>query len=110
MLRLREFREASGLSVRDMCQKLGVEDSRYRKWESGTNGLPLDFAFGCCDIFHCSLDELSGRDPLTLSGDERELLALYRGSNAQGREAILAVARASSGMEGKVPADLAKEA
>ena len=61
MIRLRELREARDLSVKDMCRKLGVDDSRYRKWESGKNGLPLEYSLMCCDILHCSLDELSGR-------------------------------------------------
>ena len=33
MIRLRELREARDLSVKDMCRKLGVDDSRYRKWD-----------------------------------------------------------------------------
>lgn len=43
MIKLRELRENRGISVKDMCRKLGVDDSRYRKWESGINGLPLEF-------------------------------------------------------------------
>ena len=63
MIRLRELREAAGLEVKDMCRKLGVADSRYRKWESGTNGVPLDYALMICDVLHCTLDELSGHTP-----------------------------------------------
>lgn len=61
MLRLRELRELHGYSVKDMCRILGVDDSRYRKWESGTNGLPLEYSLACCDALHCTLDELAGR-------------------------------------------------
>lgn len=39
---LRDFREARGIEVGAMCARLGVKDSRYRKWESGTNAMPLD--------------------------------------------------------------------
>ena len=43
MIRLRELRELRGYTVKDMCRILNVSDSRYRKWESGTNEIPLDF-------------------------------------------------------------------
>lgn len=34
MIRLRELRERHGYTVKEMCTKLGVDDSRYRKWEA----------------------------------------------------------------------------
>lgn len=92
MIRLRELRDQFGYSVREMCAKLGVDDSRYRKWESGTNGLPLDYSLACCEIFHCTLDELAGRVPLSMTTDERELLTYYRRCNEKGRQYILGVA------------------
>ncbi len=61
-LRLRELREAHDLNVSQMCERLGVKDSRYRKWESETNAIPIDMACMCADILHCSLDELAGRE------------------------------------------------
>lgn len=101
MIRLREMRESVGLEVKDMCRKLGVADSRYRKWESGTNGMPLDFAMHACDIFHCTLDELSGYSPKVLSEDERYLLDLYRGCNDKGRESLLQMAEVTAGLFGE---------
>lgn len=85
IIRLRELREARGLTVRDMCAKLDVADSRYRKWESGTNGMPLDYALQCCSIFHCTLDDLAGRKPHTASPDEQRLLELYRRCSPTGK-------------------------
>ena len=106
ILRLRELREARGYKPKDMCAKLGVDDSRYRKWESGTNGLPMNYAMQCCDILHCTLDELAGREERQITNDEYELLNLYRTTNPQGRAAIMAVARSQSGMEGQSTAGL----
>lgn len=100
MIRMRELRESAGLEVKDMCRKLGVADSRYRKWESGTNGVPLDFAMQICDILHCTLDELSGHAPKTLSEDERHLLDLYRRCNEKGRESLLQMAEVTAGLFG----------
>ena len=99
MIRLRELREAQGLSVKDMCARLGVADSRYRKWESGTNGLPVDYAISCCSILHCTLDELSGRVGMSLAPDERELLSLYRSASPELRSAALAVLRSRQEVE-----------
>lgn len=96
MIRLRELREQSGYSVKEMCTKLGVDDSRYRKWESGTNGLPSDFAMMCCDIFRCSMDELAGRTPLSMSADERRLLDLFRSCSPAGREYMLGIAETTA--------------
>lgn len=99
ILRLKFLREAQGLSVKDMCARLGVADSRYRKWESGTNGLPVDYAIACCSILHCTLDELCGRVGPSLDDDERELLALYRSATPELRSAALAVLRSRQGVE-----------
>lgn len=106
ILRLRELREANGLEVKDMCRKLDVADSRYRKWESGTNGLPMEYAMMCCSILHCTLDELAGRVEENLTTDERELLSLYRAANDQGRAGIMALARSQVGMEGQTSRDM----
>ena len=98
MIRLRELREQNGYSVKEMCIKLGVDDSRYRKWESGTNGLPLEYSLACCDIFHCTMDELAGRTPLSMSADERRLLDLFRSCSAAGREYMLSIAETTAGL------------
>ena len=84
-----------------MCRKLGVDDSRYRKWESGRNGMPLDFAMQVCDILHCTLDELSGHSPKVLSEDERRLLALYRACGEKGRESLMNVAEVTARIFGE---------
>lgn len=99
MLRLRELRQAHGLEVRDMCARLGVKESRYRKWELGYNGLPADYAVMCCSILHCTLDELAGRVGPSLDDDERELLSLYRSASPELRSAALAVLRSRQGVE-----------
>lgn len=95
MIRLKEIRLANHLEVRDMCRKLDVTDSRYRKWESGTNGMPLDYALMCCDIFHCSLDELSGHKVQPLSADEQYIVGVFRRCDPREREFLLRMAEAA---------------
>lgn len=100
-LKLRELREQNGISVATMTERLGVKDSRYRKWESQAAAIPIEYAIACSRILHCTLDELAGRSPRNNTADELELLAIYRSANAQGRAAIMAVARSQQGMEGQ---------
>lgn len=101
-LKLRELREAHNLSVKQMIQRLGIQDSRYRKWESQAAAIPLEYACMCCDIFHCSLDELAGRktpDTYRLAPDEEELIGLYRDCDARGKNAIMRNAVGEAGVE-----------
>lgn len=100
-LRLRELRESQDISVATMIERLGVKDSRYRKWESQAAAMPLEYAIRCCSILHCTLDELSGRTQIALSDDERRLLDLYRSCTPQGREYLLGVAQVTSGLFGR---------
>ena len=75
---LRELRQKRGLTAQQMVARLGVKEDRYRKWEAGVNGMPLDYAMQACSILRCSLDELAGRVIPALSEDEQRLLDLYR--------------------------------
>lgn len=100
-LKLRELREKRGLSVRQMCERLGVKDSRYRKWESESAAMPLEFALSACAVLRCSLDELSGRVQPALSEDEQRLLDLFRSCNDRGREYILQLAETTLHLVGR---------
>jgi len=95
-LRLRELRESQNISVATMIERLGVKDSRYRKWESQSAAMPLEYAKRCCAILHCTLDELAGREQLTITADERELLTYYRRCNEKGRQYVLGVANVTA--------------
>lgn len=91
-IRLRELREARGLTVAQMVGRLGVKDSRYRKWESESAAMPLEYAIRACSVLRCSLDELSGRMPDALAADEQRLLDLYRRATPEGRLYLSGVA------------------
>ena len=99
-LRLKELREAAHLSPRQMYERLGVKDSRYRKWESESAQMPLDYAIQCCSILHCTLDELMGRKVTPYSADERRLVDLYRRCSEKGRETLMGVAEVTAGLFG----------
>ena len=93
-IRLRELREGRGLKVSQMIERLGVQDSRYRKWESNSAQIPLEYACMCADILKCSLDELAGRrvpSKPSISADEQRMLDIYREATPHGRVLIDAV-------------------
>ena len=90
-IRLRELREAKGLKVSQMVQRLGVQDSRYRKWESNSAQIPLEFACRCADILQCTLDELAGRrvpEKPSITPEEQRVLDVYRATDERGRNSI----------------------
>lgn len=99
-LRLKELREAAHLSPRQMYERLGVKDSRYRKWESESAQIPLEYAIQCCSILHCTLDELMGRTVTPYTNDERYLVDLYRQCSTQGRKYVMQMAEVTAGVFG----------
>jgi len=93
-IRLKELRESRGYRVAQMVQRLDVQDSRYRKWESNSAQIPLEYACRCADILHCTLDELAGRrvpEKPSLSTNEQRVLDVYRSASEHGRVLIDAV-------------------
>jgi transcriptional regulator with XRE-family HTH domain len=109
MLNLKKLRTENGMSVVQMAGRLGVKPDTYRKWESETNAIPLEKAWACADILHCTLDELAGRVGVMLSEDEISLLGLYRSTDARGRAAIMAIAKSQSG-DDRPTQDIARDA
>lgn len=93
--KLRYLRERRGLSVRQMYERLGVKDSRYRKWESEAAAMPLEYAVEACEILRCSLDELLGLVVPAPSDDEQRLLDLYRSTDDRGRLVIISASSAA---------------
>ena len=103
-IRLRELREGRNLTVAQMIQRLGIQDSRYRKWESNSAQIPLEYACMCADILKCSLDELAGRqmpDQPQIDTDEQYVIDCYRSTDARGKAAIMRTAEGEAGVEGE---------
>lgn len=102
MFAIKKMRESAGLSQQDVADALGIKKPRYGDWERETREINLRDAIRLADLFGCTLDELANhhveRAFPSLSPEERELLDAYQSANAQGRAAIDAVARASSGV------------
>lgn len=90
MLMLKEFREASGLKISQVAERVGVPYETYRKWEKGDSNPNWEQLCRAADVLHCSLDDLTGRRE-TLTQSERILLARWRTLDRQGKSTVMAV-------------------
>ena len=62
-MKIRKFREAAGLTMRELAGKVGVSIATVSRWESGEDfpaagRLPL-----LASALGCTIDELFGRSP-----------------------------------------------
>lgn len=87
---LKEFREASGLKIAQVAERVGVPYETYRKWEKGDSNPNWEQLCRTADVLHCSLDDLTGRRE-TIAQDERVLLARWRTLDRQGKLTVMAV-------------------
>ena len=62
-MKIGELRERAGMTKTQVADKLQVDLSTVCKWESGTNKPTADGLLRLADLFHCTIDELYGRDP-----------------------------------------------
>lgn len=62
-MRIKERREALGLTRTQLGDRLGVSKVAVRKWELGLAMPNADKLPALADALHCSIDELYGRTP-----------------------------------------------
>lgn len=62
-LKLKEIREARGLTQRRLAQDLNMTPGAVAKWELGYTTPTMDNLVALADLLGCTLDELSGREP-----------------------------------------------
>lgn len=95
MFSIKKMRERKGLTQQEVANVLEVKKARYGDWERETTMVNLRDAIRLADLFDCTLDELAGRE--WPRGDANpyhaELAAAYDRASAEGRRAILTVAR-----------------
>ena len=59
--RIRNLREDSDLSQKDLANKLNISQRTLSHYESGSRALPVDILVKYADYFHCSTDYLLNR-------------------------------------------------
>lgn len=110
MFEIKKMRIRAGLSQQQAADALEIKKARYGDWERETHIVNLRDAIRVADLFNCTLDELAGREwppPSTatavgsLASDERDLIDLYRDTDARGKGAIMRTAEGEAGVEGQ---------
>lgn len=103
MFAIKKMRERAGLTQQDVADAIGIKKARYGDWERETREVNLRDAIRIADLFHCTLDELAGRNwPVAdLTTDEHRVVDAYRSTDARGRAAIMRTAEGEAGMEAK---------
>ena len=86
-----KYRKRSGLSQRQLAQKLNVTPSRVSNWEQGANCPTIDILFKVCQILNVSVNDIYGvysSSRLILSSSETEHIKKYRSLDEAGRQVI----------------------
>lgn len=61
--RLRELREAKGLSQKDVANRIGVTPGSVAHWELGMKNISMRNLIALSDLLDCTVDQLLGREP-----------------------------------------------
>lgn len=78
--RIRKYREACGISQKQLAEKLGISNNRVSNWEQGINRPDADILADICRVLNISPSELLN---VRLSSDElnekeKDVIKAYR--------------------------------
>lgn len=62
-MRIKELREAAGMSQRELGERIGISGPAVAMWESGENRPSLTNLEKLADVLGVSIDAILGRDP-----------------------------------------------
>lgn len=62
-MRIKELREAAGMSQRELGERIGISGPAVAMWESGENRPSLTNLEKLADVLGVSIDTILGRDP-----------------------------------------------
>ena len=88
-LRIKEFREELHFTQNELAEKINNVQRNVSNWETGVNEPDCETILRLADIFDISLDELFGREPVTLeqqsfTGVEKQIISfLHKLSDTQ---------------------------
>ena len=86
-----KYREAAGISQKELAGKLGVVPSRISNWETGANCPTIDILFEVCEILDVSINDIYGVYPdskFILKYGEQDLLKKYRDLDEHGKRMV----------------------
>lgn len=109
-LQLERIRKMAGYTSRkSFADAFGVNERQVKAWECGERKLRLEDACNIADFFHCTLDELAGREfaPAEYSDPmQAELNSCFERMNDAGRTTLVSSARMmSASVEARIVKD-----
>lgn len=99
MENLRTLRRQAGLTMKQLGANLGMAESTVSLYENGKRSPDVQTLIRFADYFGVSLDFLLGRNEDHVaadnetSGEEKELLRIFRSLNRKGKDSIMDYAR-----------------
>lgn len=89
-----------GIRQVDIAEHMKVSQGSVSNWIKGTNSIDIENLAELCRFLGVSLDQIYGVAPITpdvsLTKDETNLIAIYRGLNDAGKELLMNTAKAFS--------------
>src|SRR5262245_19227738 len=77
--KIRELRKAHQLTQSELATRIGVQQSDLCRMETGDYKVSLDTLFKILSIFQMNIGEFfQDESPATLTGEEREMVHLFR--------------------------------
>jgi transcriptional regulator with XRE-family HTH domain len=94
--RIRELREARGISQAELARRAHVTPSALNKVEMGRRGLDQQWMDRLAEVLDCAPADLlpDHQNPDRPKGQEHALLSMYRAADEMQKRQILALARA----------------
>ena len=100
--RLREVREATGKTQKQVADELRLSKSAYNSWETGQHEMRTSQLTVVAEYYGCTPNDIlgypnaEGRFAL-LSAEEDTLLSLFRASKCDVQESVITLLRAAAG-------------
>lgn len=54
------YRKKSGMTQKELAEKLGVKNSAVSNWEKGVNSIDIETLFKACTIFEITVNDMYG--------------------------------------------------
>ncbi|MBQ3128929.1 MAG: helix-turn-helix transcriptional regulator [Clostridia bacterium] len=94
--RLRDLREDRDLTQKEVAEKLYMQTTQYRRYESGERSIGLDVAVLIADFYNVSVDYIAGvsdyNDRISskdLTSDEKQLITYFRELSENNKSRLL---------------------
>lgn len=92
-MRLKYFRDKSGMTIYEVGEKIGKSGKTVSAWENGRGQPDADMLLTLCDLYNIdSIGDLYGESssvPASLTNSEKMLLDTFRSFNVEGQEKVL---------------------